>query len=314
MKPEEFQAGLNGVICEAFTPYKADNPWEVDHDALRQNLKFLIKNGVRSVTLTSNGGECPGLEDEERMAVWKTAVDEAKGKLLLIAANGHYSQKGALALTKYGEKIGVDGFMTIAPSYRVYNSEGLYRYYKEIAESTSLGVIVYNNPPYAKVNITPVLMDKLAQIPNIVGLQESAGDMDQFYSVLRVMGKYHKPVIGMGESWYLIGSIVSDASTGFLSLTTNWWPEGVTMAASAIEKKDIPSAASYLRKMTPYVTMMARIAKLRQHSWLAVSKEPMDMIEGVKGGLVRLPLTPLTDAERAELKGILMGLGLKLRK
>jgi 4-hydroxy-tetrahydrodipicolinate synthase len=314
MKPQEFQASLKGVICEVTTPFKENDPFEIDYDALKSNLRFLIKNGIKAVALTANGGECASLTVEERMAVWKAAVDAAKGKMVIIAGNGTYSQKGALELTRYGEKIGVDGFITLTPAHTNYEADGLYNYYKLIAEVTNLGILVYNAPAFSKVNVTPQLMEKLAQIPNIVGLQEGGFDIAQFQAMIKVMEKYHKVLIGMGETWNLTANIVSECCTGFVSTVANWWPEGVIKAAEDISQKRWQEINIYMSKMAAYNLMSMRVFKSRQHSCLAVAKEPMDMVAGVKGGQVRTPLSPLTDTERKELKIIIKDLGLQLKK
>lgn len=312
MRPEEFQSRLNGAICLMLTPFRGRNMWNVDHEAIRQNLRFLIKHKVRAVALTDVDGECPALTDGERKAVWETVVDEAKDKLILIGGNGHYSLKGAIELTRYGEKIGLDGFMTTYPFYHNFDQEGLYIYFKSIAEATSLGVLVDNNPGFAKVNITPNLMDKLAQIRNVVGMKETGYNMLQFYQMLQVMEKYHKPVLsGMGATYYAAGIVVSKFSAGFFSVTENWWPDGVMAVSDSIRRGDMTYFGDFLRRMAPYMALKQRIYRVRQHSGLAVAKEPMDMLEGVRGGSVRLPLTPLNAIERRELRGILRRLGLR---
>lgn len=315
MKPDELQTSLKGAVCVMLTPYKPANMWEVDHAALRQNLRFLVKHNVKAVAMTDSDGECPALTDEERKVVWKTAVEEAKGKVALIAGSSHYSLKGALDFVRYGEEIGVDGFMAIAPYYHNFDQDGIFSFFKAIAEATSLGLVVDNSPSYAKLNFSPTLLAKLAQVPNIVGVKENSSSMPQFTQTLRVMEEYNKPVLsGMGEVWYWPGSVVSASATGFFSIIENWWPEGVLAVADAIRTRDVDAAADFFRKMGPYMDMSLSIFKARQSSRLAVAKEPMDMLEGLNGGLVRLPLTPLRGPERVQLRRILKGLGLKLKR
>ena len=117
----------------------------------------------------------------------------------------------------------------------------------------------------------------------------------------------------MGETWNLAARVVSDCCTGFISVAANWWPEGVLKAAEDISQKNLREINIYLSKMAAYNLMMLRVFKSRQHSCLAVAKEPMDMVEGVKGGQVRTPLTPLTIAEREELIKIIKNIGLKVK-
>ena len=313
MKPEEFQAKLQGVHSVLFTPFKDANVFEVDHDAIRSNLRYLLNAGIQVVITTGSGGEFSSLTDEERVEVWKTVVSEAKGKALIIAGNGHSSTKQTIELTQEAERIGVDGFMTISPYYLYPDDDGLYQHYKMVAESTSLGIMVYNSPKYTKTNITPSVLDRLAQIPNIVSIKETAYDMYQFVWMLKVMEKYNKPVrCGMGDHWYSWFGLF-DGCPGFISIGSNWYPDIALELYEAVKRRDLPAVAKVRSRLDVLRSMFVRIQEIRHHSRLAVTKEPMDMIEGLRGGLVRLPLTPLTDEERAELREIVKSMGRKLK-
>lgn len=312
MKPEEFQAKLVGVQSVLFTPFKPES-FEVDHDAIRSNLRYLIKAGIKNVITTGSGGEFSSLRDEERVEVWKTVVEEGKGKVVIIAGNGHSSTERTIELTQEAERIGVDGFMTITPYYLYPDDEGLYQHYKKVAESTSLGVMLYNSPKYAKTNINVKVLDRLMQIPNVVSIKETAYDMYQFYWMLKVMEKYNKPVIcGMGDHW-ASWCCLFDGCPGFISIGSNWFPDVSLELDDALRKRDLPAVAKARSKLDPIRAMFIRIQETRFHSRIAVIKEPMDMIEGLRGGLVRLPLTPLLDDERAEVREIVKGMGRKLK-
>lgn len=312
MKPEEFKVRLKGPIMVLFTPFKPGD-FEVDYEAIRQNLRYLIRAGVKVVVTTGSGGEFSSLTDDERMEIWKTVVDEGKGKVTIIAGNGHSSTKQTVELTQYAEKIGIDGFMTITPYYLYPDDEGLYQHYKKVAESTSLGIMVYNSPKYAKTNINISVLDRLAQIPNIVAIKETAYEMYQFYYMVRTMEKHNKPVIcGMGDHWYSWCGLIGNCP-GFITIGGNWYPDISLELYDAVQRRDVLAVDKVRRKLDPLRAMFLRIQETRHHSRLAVSKEPMDMIEGLRGGLVRPPLTPLTNEERAEVRGIVKSMGRKLK-
>lgn len=313
MEPQEFKERLKGSLPVLFTPFKADDVFEVDYDAIRQNLRYLIKAGIQIVVTTGSNGEFSSLTDEERMEIWKTVVSEGKGKVTIIAGNSHSSTKRTIELTQYAEKIGVDGLLTVPPYYMYPDDEGLYQHFKKVAESTKLGVMLYNNPRATKVNMPLSVLDRLAKIPNIVSIKETAYDMSQFYHTVRVMEKYDKPVIcGMAEHWYSWCGLI-DGCTGFITSGANWFPDIALELYDAVQRRDLPAVDKVRRKLDPLRAMLLRIQGRRYYSWLAVVKEPMDMIEGLRGGLVRPPLTPLTDEERAELREIVKGLGRKLK-
>lgn len=313
MEPNELKEKLRGPLPVLFTPFKADDVFEVDHDAIRQNLRHLINAGIKIVVTTGSNGEFSSLTDEERKEIWKTVVSEGKGKVVIIAGNAHSSTKQVIELTQYGEQIGVDGFMTVPPYYMTPDDEGVYQHFKQVAASTKLGVMLYNNPRASKVNISLPLLDRLAQIPNIISTKETAYDMSQFYHVVRVMEKHHKPVIcGMAEHWYSWCGLI-DGCTGYITSGANWFPDIALELHDAVQRRDLPTVDKIRRSLDPLRTMMLRIQAMRHFSWLAVMKEPMDMIEGLRGGQIRPPLTPLTTEERAELREIVKGLGRKLK-
>jgi 4-hydroxy-tetrahydrodipicolinate synthase len=313
MEPKELQEKLKGPFAVLFTPFKADDINEVDHDAIRQNLRYLINAGIKVVVTTGSNGEFSSLTDEERKSVWQTVVDEGKGKVTIIAGTAHSGTKGTVELSQYAEKTGVDGLMVVSPYYMVPDNEGLYQHFKQVAEATKLGVLIYNNPKVSNVNIPLALLDRLAQIPNIISIKETAYDMNQFYEVVRVMRKYNKPVIcGMGEHWYSWCGLL-DGCTGYITSVANWCPEISMELADAVQDRDLPRVNSIRAKVDSLRTMLLSVQAKRNFSWLAVVKEPMDMVDGLRGGEVRLPLIPLTDAERAELKEVVKGMGCKLR-
>ncbi|MFC1992301.1 dihydrodipicolinate synthase family protein [Chloroflexota bacterium] len=312
MELEKFKESLKGPIPTLLTPFKKDNIFEVDHDAIRQNLRYLIDAGIKTVMTTGSNGEFSSLTDEERKEIWKTVVSEGKGKVTIIAGNAQPGTKATIELAQYGEKLGVDGFLTTHPYYMQPDDEGLYQHYKQLAESTKLGIIIYNNPRCTKINMALPVLERLAQIPNIVSVKETAYDMNQFYYTIRIFEKLNKPIVcGMGDHWYSWCGLF-DGCTSFVTNGANWYPDISLELHEAAQRRDLPAVDKIRRRLDPFRAMLLRIQKIRHESFLAVVKEPMDMIEGLSGGMVRLPLTPLTNDERTELREILKGMDRKL--
>jgi len=127
------------------------------------------------------------------------------------------------------------------------------------------------------------------------------------------MEKHKKPVIcGMAEHWYSWCGLI-DGCTGYITSAANWCPDIALELDDAVQKRDLPRVEKIRRRLDPLREMLLKVQAKRNFSWLAVMKEPMDMIEGLRGGRVRPPLTPLTDAERTELRQIAKDLGRKLK-
>lgn len=315
MKPEVFLEKLRGPYMHLNTSFRSDNVWEVDHEAMRSNLNYMINNGATVVDATASAGEYNYLTDEERMACWQDLVAEGKGKVLTIAGNGHSSTKRVIEFTRYAESIGINGLMIIGPFGNTPDAEGLYQHYKEIAEATSLAVVIYNSPThYHRVNVTPMIWDRLAHIPNIVAIKDCTYDMDQYFAYIRVAEKHHKAVIcGTGELFYVTGALVSDVVRGWTCATATWDPLGPLDLYNAVMNRNKKEIKSWFRKTAPFESFKKHIQQTRPDSSRSVVKAPLDMIEGVRGGVVRPPVTPLTDSELAELKGILREQGLKVK-
>lgn len=314
MKPSEFAKRIgDGPWMHLLTSYKPDNVWEVDHEAMRLNLRYMIENGAKVVDCGGTAGEWGFVTDEERMESYRDLVEVGKGKILCVAGNGHSSTKKAVEVTKAAEKLGVDGFMTIGPFYTTPDAEGLYQHFKAIAEATSLGVLVYNSSALThRANISPAVMERLAKIPNIVGIKECGRDMDQWLAQIRLMERYHKIVVcGMEEMYYVAGALLSDAVVSCTTATATWDPAGPIALFDAVKSRDFNAITRWFRESSfPYEEFKQRAGPGRNQSAL---KAGLDMVEGVRGGAVRLPAMPLKDAEQQELRDILSKKGLKLR-
>ncbi len=316
MKPQECMEKLRGgPYMHLFTCYKPDNVWEVDHEAMRSNLRYMIRNGAKVVDATGGvGGEWPFLTDEERSECWKDVVVEGKGKVVCIACCGHSSTKKAVKIARFCEKIGIEGLMMVAPFGQTPDEEGLYQHYKKIAEATSLGIIVYNSPVSThRANVTPAVMERLAQIPNIIGIKEASYDMDQLLAQIRVMEKYHKVVVsGMGDEFYVVGALASDVVVSSTNPAATWDPVGVIEFHNAVQRRDMAAIARSFRRFD----LMRDFAQSvrRTHPNTFPQKAALDFVEGVRGGAVRPPLEELTEAERSQLRAVLVKMDLKLKK
>jgi len=173
---------LGRLITAMVTPFNKEE--EVDYDQAKKLALALLKSGSEGVVLAGTTGESPTLLHEEELILF-TEVKKAVGnKGSIIANTGSNSTAEAVLSTKGAEKIGVDACLLVVPYYNKPSQEGLYQHFKTIAESTSLPCIIYNIPIRTITNLTADTTIKLSKIPNIIGIKEASGNMEQITKII----------------------------------------------------------------------------------------------------------------------------------
>ena len=173
---------LGRLITAMVTPF--DEKGKVDYDQAKKLALALLKSGSEGVVLAGTTGESPTLIHEEELKLF-TEVKRAVGnKGSIIANTGSNSTAEAVLSTKGAEKIGVDACLLVVPYYNKPSQEGLYRHFKTIAESTKLPCILYNVPTRTITNLSAETTIKLSQIPNIIGVKEASGNLEQITKII----------------------------------------------------------------------------------------------------------------------------------
>src|SRR5437764_7943480 len=177
---------IRGIIPPVATPMQANE--DLDLPRLRWFLDHLIASGVHGVFVLGTNSEFYALDDGEKQAVIATAVQHVRGRVPVYAGTGAETTREAIRLTKMAEKEGADGVSIIAPYFISPTQQEIYDHYRRIAEYTSLPVILYNNPSTCggvKIDVDTVA--RLAEIPNILGVKDSSGDLQNTNEYLRVV-------------------------------------------------------------------------------------------------------------------------------
>lgn len=169
------------------TPFTADN--EVDFDKAKKIAQYLLANGSDGIVLAGSTGESATLTVGEKLELFSVVKKAVGNKAKIIAGTGTNSTKTSLELSIEAEKTGVDAVMLVVPYYNKPSQEGLYNHFKTVAEAIKLPVVLYNIPGRSVINLLPETVVKLAQVENIVALKESAGNMDQFSELKRLLPK-----------------------------------------------------------------------------------------------------------------------------
>ncbi|GAA3406543.1 4-hydroxy-tetrahydrodipicolinate synthase [Paenibacillus hodogayensis] len=165
------------VITAMVTPF--DSQLQVDWAQTRKLIDFLIEEQqADSLVVCGTTGESPTLTDEEKIGLFKLAVEQARGRCRIIAGTGSYDTAHTIHLTKEAEAAGVDGVLLVAPYYNRPSQEGIYEHFKAAAQATKLPVMLYNIPSRTGINVSAATTLKLAQLPNVVASKEAHGDFD----------------------------------------------------------------------------------------------------------------------------------------
>ena len=174
--------GFGSVSTAVVTPFDANG--QVDYDEFRLLLRYLVANGSDSVVVCGTTGESPTLSDDEKVTLWKTAVDELGGRIAVIAGAGTNDTAHSELLVRRACDAGVDGILAVTPYYNKPPREGLLKHFTHISRVSSVPVIVYNIPARVVVNLEPDLIAELAQLDNVVAVKQANPDIQQAQEIV----------------------------------------------------------------------------------------------------------------------------------
>jgi 4-hydroxy-tetrahydrodipicolinate synthase len=169
--------GFGSIVTAAVTPF--DSAGQVNLDAFRALLRHLAGSGSDAVVVTGTTGESPTLRDQEKLDLWRTAVEELGGTIPVIAGAGTNDTAHSEELVRAACELGVDGILAVTPYYNKPPREGLVRHFGRIARASSVPVIVYNIPGRVVVNLEPDLVAELATLDNVVAVKQANPDVAQ---------------------------------------------------------------------------------------------------------------------------------------
>ena len=167
---------FKGSNVALVTPFKNN---KLDVDNYIELIHFHIKNGTNGLVPAGTTVESPTLSHEEHEKVIELCINEAKGKIPVIAGTGSNSTEEAISLTKHAEKAGADAALVVTPYYNKPTQEGLYQHYKAINDTCGIPVIIYNIPSRSVIDMTVDTMAKLFELKNIVGVKDATGILDR---------------------------------------------------------------------------------------------------------------------------------------
>ncbi|WP_431802549.1 4-hydroxy-tetrahydrodipicolinate synthase [Halobacillus andaensis] len=278
------------VLTAMVTPF--DQKGEIDFNATRTLVNHLISNGTDGLVIGGTTGESPTLTSDEKIEFYSYVVKVTDGRVPVIAGTGSNNTRASISLTRQVESTGVDAVMLVAPYYNKPSQEGLFQHFKAIADSTSLPVMLYNIPGRSVVNMSPETIVRLSEVPNIVSVKESSGDLDAVTEIIsRTSNEF---TVYSGDDGMTL-PILSIGGTGVVSVASHIIGNEMKQMVHSYYDGDVQFASSMHRKLLPIMKAL----------FAAPSPSPVKAALNMKGvyvGDVRLPMVPLSAEEKNELQ------------
>jgi len=228
---------FTGVGTALVTPFRKDG--SIDEPAVRRLARRQIDGGVHFLSPVGTTGEAPTLSHGEKLRVIELVVEEAGGRVPVLAGAGGYDTRETIALVRDIEKVGADGILSVTPYYNKPTPEGLYQHYKAIADSTRLPIVVYNVPGRTGVNIDVPTIVRLSAIPNIVGVKEASGNVVQ---MCEIFASVPDDFILLSGDDPLTVAVMAIGGRGVISGASNAAPAEMVQIVEMAEKGDYASA------------------------------------------------------------------------
>jgi len=235
-----------GVGTALVTPFTRDG--ELDEAAVRRLGRRQIDAGIHFLVPCGTTGENPTLSLAERLRIVEILVDEAAGKVPVLAGAGGYNTKEVIHLAHEMEKAGAQGLLSVTPYYNKPTPDGLFEHYRAIAESTPLPIIVYNVPGRTGVNVDVPTLVRLSAIPNIVGVKEASGNVTQMCEVCRAVPADFLVLSGDDA---LTLPLMAVGGRGIISVASNEIPAEMVRMVEAAERNDFAAARVIHARMLP---------------------------------------------------------------
>ena len=290
---------ITGSIPAMVTPMLEDG--SVDYDSLRKLIDWHIAEGTDCIGVVGTTGESPTVNVEEHREIIRVSVEQAKGRVPIMAGCGANSTAEAIELAKFAKSVGADCQLQVVPYYNKPTQEGLYQHFKAIAEAVpDLPVILYNVPGRSVADMQHETVLRLAQVPGIVGIKEATGNIERAQWLIRDLPKEFAVYSGDDPSAV---ALMLCGGKGNVSVTAN-------VAPRLMHELCVAAMAGHVQK-----AMEIQFKLMPMHKNLFVEANPIPVKwamarMGLCGGTLRLPMTELSTSQQPVVEAALRASGL----
>ena len=290
---------FRGAYTALSTPFTNG---EIDESAYRDFIEWQIEQGIDGLVPCGTTGEAATLTHEEQGRIIKICVEQAKGRVPVVAGAGSNSTKEAIALTQMAQNAGADAALQITPYYNKPTPGGLVEHFKAIAAEVSMPFVIYNVPGRTGLNLLPAHLKMIVDaVPEAVAVKEATGDMNQAAQVIEQCGKDFNLLSGDD---FTVLPLLSVGGVGVISVISNVMPKAMSDMCKAFFDKDHETALDLSLKMAP-----VNRAMFMETNPIPV-KTSLSMMGIFKDAQFRLPIVPLQDENKPKLKSVLKTAGI----
>lgn len=284
---------FQGIIAYPITPF--DENGGVNIPLFKRLTERLINNGSHAIAPLGSTGVLPYLNDAEKEAVTEAAISQAKGRVPVLVGVSNLTTERTVYHATFAEKAGADAVMIIPMSYWKLTDDEIVAHYETVAKRLSIPIMAYNNPATGGVDMSPALLKRLLEIPNVTMIKESSGDIQRMHSLRRELGE---DVAFYNGSNPLALSAFAAGATGWCTAAPNLVPELNLGLYEAIRTNNLQKAQELFYRQV-------HLLKFIVDKGLPRAVQAGLTLLGENGGFLRSPLRELTESEKTELKGLL---------
>ena len=279
---------FEGIATALITPITENG---IDYEAFGKVIDWQIEEGVNALVICGTTGEASTLTDEEHREAIAFSVKRANGRVPIIAGTGSNDTAYAIDLTKFACEAGVDGVLVVTPYYNKATQNGLIKMFTDIADASTVPVILYNVPSRTGVNIAPKTVAALAEHPNINAIKEASGNISQIAEIAALCGDKINIYSGNDDQ---IVPIMSLGGKGCISVLSNVLPKESVAICESFAKGDVKtSCALQLKYLNLINALFSEVNPIPVKAAMAAM--------GFCEDYLRLPLTPMEEANKAVL-------------
>ena len=280
---------FSGVATALVTPFSEEG--SLDIALLRRLLRYQMEHGVDAVVVCGTTGESPVLTTKEKQEIFRTAAEECRNRLPVIAGVGCNDTAYTIETAKIAESCGADGLLVVTPYYNKTTQAGAIQHYEKILQNTSLPAILYNVPSRTGMDLTVETIQRIAEIPNAVGIKETCKDMEKFERIKQSCPDDFAVYTGNDTDVLPVLSLGCD---GVISVTSNLLPDVVHYLCDAYRCGNNAAAARLQLLLTPLNRILFETVNP------VPVKAAMELL-GLPCGQCRLPLEQLDPLQRQQL-------------
>lgn len=289
--------GFRGSFTALVTPFQNGT---LDEQAFRALVVWQIDEGTNGLVPVGTTGESPTLSHDEHKQVVEWCIEEARGRVPVIAGAGSNSTREAIDLARHAEKAGADAVLVVTPYYNKPTQEGLYRHFKAINDAIGIPIIIYNIPSRSVIDMSVETMKRLFELKNVAGVKDATANLARVTQQRAAMGEDFNQL--SGEDVTALG-FMAHGGHGCISVTSNVAPRLCAEFQAACLKKDFATALKLQDKLAPlHINLFVETSP-------APIKYAMSLI-GKCANTLRLPMVPASEKAQKAVREAMVHAGL----